>query len=176
MFDSVQSRVRMNPRAAAERVSPSEGIHAMMNFQKLSAVVLAIAVLGTSALAQKPLGAWKGHVEMTMPPLPAGAPPAQAQFRDKMIDQVRKTVIHLTFKAGNKYSLTADMAPGSPSAKARSDEGSWTQSGRTITLKSTKSTASTPPLKGNISADGKSLVLTASGSGGASARLTFVRA
>jgi len=140
---------------------------------KLSAVALAVAAFGTSAMAQSPVGVWKGHIVIDkMPPIPANAPPAQKKMMEDMFAKMKQMVFTLTFKKDKTCTIGVPaMAPG---GKPTSQNGTWTQSGKTVTIKSDKKTGGPNDAQsGTLSADGKTLTINPPAQGGFSAKLVL---
>jgi hypothetical protein len=139
-----------------------------MNVFRIGASALFAIALVSLSLAVSPVGKWKGKVGGQMPPLPANATPEQKKQYDSMKEMVAKIVINLEFKGDKTYSV---VVTGSPQ-KAPPETGTWTQSGNTVTVKSTKNGQTrTQPM--TMSADGKTI--TMSPPGGSTAKITFVR-
>ena len=68
--------------------------------------------------------------------------------------------INLTMKKDNTYTLTTSGGP--PQAKGNQDDkGTWKQSGKTVTVKSTKKGNKGPdkPQSMTLSADGKTMTM-----------------
>ncbi|AIE87376.1 hypothetical protein [Fimbriimonas ginsengisoli] len=140
---------------------------------KFSAVVFAVAALGTSALAQSPVGTWSGHLEMSMPAMPANTPPQQRQMATQMMAMAKKMTITLVFNKNKTYTINAKggMVP----ANSKGQTGDWSQSGRTITLKSPKKPSGMggEPQTATLSADGKTITMTPPTHGGPAAKIVF---
>jgi|GEM_PF-5437692 len=150
------------------------GINPKMNPYKFSAVVVAIAALATSSLAQNAVGKWKGHLDMGAMP-PATTPQAKQQ-QDTMMKMFKQIAFSLTISKDKSFSVEISGTPGSKPPPAT--KGTWTQAGKTVTLKGAPKAAGTqPPISGTISGDGKSLILmTPAGRGGPQGKIVFVRA
>ncbi|MGV3617128.1 MAG: hypothetical protein ACO1SV_17510 [Fimbriimonas sp.] len=128
-----------------------------------TAATLALLVVGASlSVAQSPTGAWKGKLKIQFPPIPANAPAEQkAQFA-KMKANLDKAVFNLTLNGNKTWKIKATGVPMGPNGD--SQEGTWTQTGKKITLKAKPSAKNPnftpPPQDAVLSADGKTLTIT----------------
>lgn len=124
-----------------------------------SVATLALLVVGASlSLAQNPVGNWKGKLNIKFPPIPANATPQQkAQFTE-MKGKIAKAVITLTLSGNKTWSLKATGLPMSPNG---GEKGTWTQAGKTITMKTTPKPGGpvAPPQTATLSADGKTMTV-----------------
>lgn len=128
-----------------------------------SVATIALLVVGvTASFAQSPVGTWTGKIELKMPKLPANMPPEQKAMMDKMLGQMKQARIVLTFKGDKTYTAESKGMPG-PSGASTKSGGTWSQSGKTITMtakeKPGQPTGAPKNQTMNFSADGKSLVL-----------------
>ncbi len=146
-----------------------------MNSIKLSVVVLAAATLGSSAFAQSAVGSWKGHLQIAMPPMPANTPPAQRQMVEKMMSSFKKMVILMNLKSNKTYTTSTQGAPGGAN---KTESGTWSQAGRTITLNSPKKNTMGQPnsMNGTLGADNKSFTIVLPSRGGGGGKIVFVKA
>ncbi len=139
--------------------------------------VAALCLLTTSAIAQSPVGSWKGKINMKMPTLPANMPPSSKAMVQQQLAAVQKMVINLTMKKDQTYTVTTTGAPAG--AGNQDDKGTWKQKGKTITMSSGKKTpnGANKPQDFILSADGKTLTLTIPGPSGAnSGSIVFKKA
>jgi hypothetical protein len=124
---------------------------------------LALLVVGASlSLAQNPAGAWKGKLNIKMPPLPASATPEQKAQYTKGKAQLAKAVLNLNLKANKTWTMTATGVPMGPGGNTQT--GTWTVNGRTITLKQNPNPQNPnftpPPQAATLAPNGKVLTIT----------------
>ena len=96
------------------------------NAFKIIAAVATLAAFATSALAVNLTGTWHGKVVLDAAVLAKLKTPQQKAMIQKMISSMQ---VSLTLNANKTYN--AMMKQG---AKSESDNGTWTQSGSTLTL------------------------------------------
>lgn len=112
------------------------------------ALILTVCAIAVSALAQNPVGKWKGTVDMS------GVRPKTQQEKE-VIAQLKtvfgKAVLTLELKSNKAFSSTFS---GAGNMKPKTETGTWSQNGRTITMKGAKQSENM-----TISADGKSMTI-----------------
>jgi hypothetical protein len=139
--------------------------------------VAATCLLTASAIAQSPVGTWKGKLNMKMPPMPAGMDPKMKAMVEQQMGQLKKMVVNLNMKKDNTYVITTTGGP--QMAGNDEDKGTWKQSGKTVTITSTKkrkNMGEQKPQAMTLSNDGKTMTLTLKGPGGASqGAVTFTK-
>ncbi len=130
--------------------------------RRILLVAVAFASLTTGALAgPSVVGSWKGHLIMDTTKMPK-APNAQAQAQmDQGMAKLKKTVISITFKGNKTFSATTSGMPG----QDKPQNGTWTQSGNTVTLTGTNKgpDGKAHPQTFTLSKDGKTLSTAVSG-------------
>lgn len=150
-----------------------------MNTIKFSAVALAVAALGTSAMAQNGVGNWTGHIAMKTPPMPANVPPQQKAMLEQQMAMLGKITLALTLKKDMSYSIATKGLPKQAPGKAgETQTGTWTLKGKTLTLiPSKKPTRPGAPssMTGTFSANGKTFVVVPPGGRGGSMTITFTK-
>ena len=132
-------------------------------------VAMAATCLLASAIAQSPVGAWKGKLNIKMPPMPANADPQMKAMMEKGMAAARNMTINLTMKKDNTYTLTTTGAPAEAKGK-QDDNGTWKISGKTVTVVSKKKNGmgNQKPQTMTLSADGKTMTMPLPGRGGSS--------
>ena len=131
--------------------------------QRIFLALIALAAFCTSAFAgPSPVGTWKGHIVLDVAKLPKAPNPQAQKMMDEQIAKAKAAVIKLTFKANKTFTATSTGMPGSDN----SDNGTWTQTGNTVTIKSTKPSKNpqvpTKPTQNlTLSSDGKTMTLSA---------------
>jgi hypothetical protein len=131
-------------------------------------LVLGASAAWASSYAQSAVGTWTGHIDVS-------AVKAADANQQKMMDSMKKmfasTVLKLSLKADKTYSIV--ITGMGPSAKPTTETGKWSQSGRTVTV----SDKSGKPQAMNLSANGKTMVMTPpSGKGGpAGMKIVFTK-
>lgn len=144
----------------------------------LTAAVVLTAFVTTTFAATNVVGTWTGRIILDMSKMPKPTNPQQQQTMKKMMDQLAKMRITLKLKANKSFSVSAPAGPG---GKPQTGEGTWTQSGQTVTI--TVKTENGKPATGqsaqpqalSLSKDGKTMTLvppTAQGGG----KVVFKRA
>lgn len=149
---------------------------------KLSPRVLVVgALLATFAfaLAQGVNGVWKGKISVDLSKVPA----PKDENGKKMLEQVKtmlgKMKITLNLKPNKTYSMTASGLPNA--MKDQTSEGTWKQSGKSVTLTPTKENGKKPtgesakPVTLTVSADGKKMSMAVPGAGSMGGTLVFTR-
>jgi len=144
---------------------------------KLTAVVAAVAALGTTAMAApNAVGKWKGKIQFTLPKLPPNLTPQQRQMIDQQLAQVRKMTLNLNLQQGGKYSM---LVTGGPAGmKNNTDTGTWSQSGNTVTIKSAKKSQNpqaNKPQNLTLAANGRTMTLIMPPGMGMNGKVTFTR-
>jgi hypothetical protein len=94
---------------------------------------------------------------------------------------MKKMSFNLTMKADKTYTISVEGLPQAQSSSNSKDSGNWSQSGKTITLKSTKKENKGPngdkPQTLTLSADGKTLSMAIpTGPGGPGGAIVFKKA
>ena len=127
---------------------------------------LALLVVGASlSLAQSPVGAWKGKLNIKLPaPKPDATAQQKAEYA-KAKAQLAKAVFNLSLKANKTWSLKASGVPMGPNGGEQT--GTWALNGKTVTLTGNPNPKNPnftpPPQNANLSADGKTLTITIPG-------------
>ncbi|HRI43556.1 MAG TPA: lipocalin family protein [Fimbriimonadaceae bacterium] len=150
-----------------------------MKFSPRLLVLGAVLAVFTFAMAQDVSGAWKGKISMDTSKIPA---PKDEQGK-KMLEQVKtmlgKMKITLNLNSNKTYAMKATGLPNS--MKDQVSEGTWKQSGKSITLTPTKENGKKPtgesakPVTLTLSADGKKMSMAVPGAAGMGGSLVFTR-
>lgn len=136
-----------------------------------------LSVFAASALAaNNPVGSWKGKMSMDASAL-SKIPAAQQQM---IKDGFAKTSLALTMKANKTFVIKVSHgAMGKQPAGSETSEGTWKQSGNTITLTNTKDNGkeskNKTPINFTLSKDGKSMTLVPGQKEGGGFKLTFTK-
>lgn len=104
-------------------------------------VLLAIAAVAVSAIAQNPVGAWKGKIQMDASSMPKAQNAQQQQMIDKMLAQMKSITLGLNVKANKTFTIDVPSVGGQPGMKG---EGTWSQKGNSVTLVTTKQNGKPP--------------------------------
>jgi hypothetical protein len=155
-----------SPKFRAERnQSPTHaGIQRVMNL-RVGITVTLLAAMTACTFAQSAAGAWKGKLNLTMD-LPKTSDPKMKALMDQQMAAMKAITIHLTFKADKTYTLTTSGTPPQMGG-GQTDKGKWTQTGKTVTITSTKvASKENKPQKMTLSADGKTLTMLIPGPNG----------
>ncbi len=127
--------------------------------------VLTLVAVASLSFCQNPVGAWKGKLNVNTATMPKASTPEQQKMIDKLLAQVKAATLKLDMKANKTFAI---QIPSIAGQRARNAEGKWSQSGRTITLITTKEDGKPPkdkkPQKMIIDASGKKMSLTPTGS------------
>lgn len=141
----------------------------MLNIKRFLATAAMVATLVSATLAASPVGSWAGRLVIdNMPKLPANATPEQKKQIQTMLDQVKKYRISLVIKSNKSFNVSAPAMGPMP---AQTAEGTWTQIGTKLTLKTTKENGkpatgpNAKPQDFTYSADGKTITSTKMGMG-----------
>lgn len=118
----------------------------MKNFCRL-ATILCVCALSLAAFAQNVTGKWKGKIDLSAIKATTDTEKKQLAMMKQMLE---KTYLNLDLKANKSYSVEIGGFPGQ---KPKTESGTWSQSGRTITVKGKKTESMT------VSADGKTLTM-----------------
>jgi hypothetical protein len=151
----------------------------MPRFAPIAAVFAALILCAAASAQSTPVGKWKGRMEMAAPPMPANATAEQRKMMEGALKMMRELRIDLTVSNNQTFSLSA-KGPQMP--KAQTTTGSWSRSGRTVTMTPSRSEgkeipkAQVRPITLQLSADGKTLTANIPGSPQGSARMIFTRA
>lgn len=124
-------------------------------------VLGALLSLTVAALAQNPIGTWKGKVKIDPTSLPKATSPQQQAAIDNAMKQVAGVVITLVLKPNKTFTISAPGMNGEP---PHSSTGVWTQKGNlvTITPKTAdgKEAKNAKPQSIVIAKDGKTMTMT----------------
>lgn len=104
---------------------------------KIFRVVMVSAVFAVASygLAANVVGVWNGKIQFDMAKIMKNAKPDQKQLIQKGLAGAKKVKIVLTLKADRSFITTVT---GSMAGQNTSSEGKWMQSGKTVTLTTTK--------------------------------------
>lgn len=134
-----------------------------------------IAALSSSVLAgSNAAGTWKGHITLDTSKMQKQKDPkVQAQIMDSL-KKAASVTINLTLKPNKTYSATTT---GGPVANQPPDTGTWSQTGNSVTMTSTKKKT---PAKSDtqtltMSPNGKTMSLTLPSMMGIVAKVVFSR-
>lgn len=141
-----------------------------------------IAALGALALAAvafaaSPVGNYSGKIVLDKSKLPKGQNAQQQKMIDDGIAQVAKMKVDLAIKSNKTFNITMS---GGPLSKPSTAEGTWSQSGNTVNLKTTKQDGKKVEGKAGqtqtmtMSKDGKTLTLDGA-SQGMPGKMVFTR-
>jgi hypothetical protein len=119
----------------------------MKNICRL-AVVLTLCSFAFAAFAQNAAGKWKGKIDTSAMKATNENERKGLAMMKKMFE---KAYINLELKSNKTYSV--EMG-GMGTPKPTSETGKWSQTGRTVSVTSTKKTE-----KMTISADGKTMIM-----------------
>lgn len=124
-------------------------------------VLLALAAVAVSAIAQNPVGAWKGKIQMDASSMPKAQNAQQKQLIDKMLAQMKSMTLGLNMKANKTFTIDVPSVGGQPGMKG---EGTWSQKGNSVILVTTKQNGKPPtnskPQTLKIQPGAKKMVLT----------------
>jgi hypothetical protein len=141
---------------------------------KFAVLLLAIA-LSVVALAQNPVGKWKGSLKIDRAGIPKAQSPEQDKAVKQMLAQVESARFSLDMKGNKTFTVDVPSMMGQP---AQRSEGTWSQKGNVITMVTTKQNGKAPknsqPQSMKIDSNGKKMVLVA-GNGPQKATITFVK-
>lgn len=128
-----------------------------------------VATIVSVAVAASPVGSWVGKIVIDkMPPMPPNATAQQKQQVQGMLDQLKKVRINMSIKANKTFAVKAPSMFGQPATNA---EGTWKQTGSTITLTTTKENGKpaagtkAKPQDFTLSKDGKTISMSGMGGG-----------
>ena len=145
----------------------------MKHIKHLLAALIVLSI-GVSALASPNVtGKWKGKLHISLPALPPNLTAEQKQAVAAQMAKVKAATIILNLKGDKTYTASAQGMPGTD----QTDTGTWTISGNTLTMTSTKKKKKPgmdKPQKLTISSDGKTITLPIPG--GANNKAVFNRA
>lgn len=123
-----------------------------------------LAAITAICIAQSPVGAWNGKLQIDQSTIPKAQNAEQKKMIDGMIAQVKAATLKLSMKANRTFTI---LVPSIGGQKAQNAEGTWTQKGRTVTLVTTKQNGKAPketrPQKMLMDASGRKMTLVASG-------------
>jgi len=139
----------------------------MKKFLIVSTAAMALAV---SAFSQSAAGSWKGHLQLDASKMPKAQNAQQQAMMTKVMTTLQKLVFTLNMRPNKTFTI--NVPPMGAGQTAHSAEGTWTQTGRKVTMVATKNDGKAAtgndkkPQTMTISADGKMMTLvptTASG-------------
>lgn len=142
----------------------------------IAAISLALFAI---ALAQNVTGAWKGKASVDTSKLPKMEGVDQKKMVDEIKSMLGKMTINLDLKANKNYAIKVTGLPNN--TKDQTSEGTWKQSGKTITLTPTKENGKKPtgesakPQNLTVSADGKKMTMPLPGGAMFGGVVTFTR-
>jgi hypothetical protein len=141
--------------------------------KKLLALV-AVASIAVCAFAQSPVGAWKGKILMDMTKMPKAANAAQQKQMNDAMAKVKAITLNLNMKANKTFTISIPAMMGQPGHTA---EGTWVQSGKKITLTSTKEDGKVPKKKEpqvlTIEGNGRKMSMVPPTGGGMDVKIVF---
>jgi hypothetical protein len=108
----------------------------------------AAIIVTATALAQSPVGTWKGKLDVSQAK-------ATTESEKQQLSMVKSFAAGISFKLSFKKDKTYSMTMTGGPAGAPAQAGKWTQSGRTIMVTGDKG----KPQKMTISANGKMLTM-----------------
>jgi hypothetical protein len=142
----------------------------------LGLIALATCLLATSAVAQSAAGTWKGKLKMDLSAMPKMQDPKMQAMIQQQMDMVKKMVLNLSLKSDKTYSITVTGLPKDAPSGNTKDAGTWSQTGDTVTIKSTmKKGNMNKPQTLMLSKDKKILNMVFPANAGPKASLTFTR-
>lgn len=126
----------------------------MHELTKLCSIATLVGAFGVAAMAQSPVGNWKGKlvfdraavkatleaVSAVRPKAEGGGPTAEERKKteamvDSMVTELEKSSFTLTLKEGKSWTMVAKGMPGKSDVVT---EGTWTQEGKSVTMTATK--------------------------------------
>jgi hypothetical protein len=135
----------------------------MLNLKRILSATVLVAVVVTSSLAVSPVGSWTGKLVMSsLPPLPPSASAEQKKKYQEVVATIRKYRVELSVKSNKTFKLSAPALFTQPAIKA---EGTWTQKGNDVMLKTLKENGvatkgkDAEPQKSTLSKDGKTMTI-----------------
>lgn len=147
----------------------------MKHSLKISAVLAAVAALGTTALADSPVGTWKGKMELNLPQMQGNMPPEAKAAMTKQLEAIKKMVMNLSLNKDKTWKMTFQGMPAGAPGADKPQEGTWTQKGNDITLvakKDPKNPGSSNPI--TLKLTGKTMTFVPPGGAG-QGKLTFTK-
>lgn len=142
-------------------------------------LVLTLAATCALAFAQNVTGAWKGKIKMDMSKMPAPKDEQGKKMMAQVKDMMAKITINLTLNANKTYTIKATGIPGKEASQT--SEGTWSQSGKSITVTPTKENGKKATGENakkqtlTISADGKTISMMVPGAGQMGGSIIFTR-
>lgn len=133
--------------------------HFPMRLKMLICATLATVAV---AFAANAAGTYSGKIVLDKSKLPKGQNAEQQKMINDSLAKVAQMKINLSLKANKTFTITMS---GGPMPKASNAEGTWTQSGNKVTMKTTKQDGkSVSGQQGEtqnltLSGDGKTLTL-----------------
>jgi hypothetical protein len=142
-------------------------------------LVFTVLAVFTMALAQNVTGAWKGKVSVDFSKFPAPKDDNGKKMIAQAKDMISKMSITLNLNANKTYEVVAAGLPGAE--KTQTSEGTWKQSGTSLTLTATKENGKKPtgnnakPQTLTVSADGKKMTMKFPGGESMGGAIIFTR-
>jgi hypothetical protein len=134
-------------------------------------------ILASLAMAADPAGTYSGKILIDKSKMPKAPNPEQQKQMDAMFAKIGLMKINLVMKSNKTFTISME---GGPLPKKNDAQGTWSQKGDTVTMKTTKqdgkdvSGANGQVQNLTLSKDGRTLTLDAAGMG-APGKIVFTK-